>query len=120
MTLVIAHPGEETRIISLRRRDTGEILRRGATVETHSGQRYWFERVDGPETILVAPEGPHHVRRRRVRGFAGVELVVTTYAGTDGTPTYRGKCCDCGDEWVEDTEPAICPECHSLNVVELP
>lgn len=30
--------------------------------------------------------------------------------------TFYGRCLVCGDEWVERTPPAICPECHSLDV----
>lgn len=33
--------------------------------------------------------------------------------------SHYGRCLDCGDEWVERNEIAICPECHSLNVVEV-
>lgn len=36
-------------------------------------------------------------------------------------PDYRiGHCLDCDDEWRERTAPAVCPECHSLNVEEIP
>ena len=31
---------------------------------------------------------------------------------------HRGRCLECGDEWEEFDTIAICPECHSLNVVE--
>jgi Zn finger protein HypA/HybF involved in hydrogenase expression len=31
----------------------------------------------------------------------------------------QATCLDCGDEWVELEAPAICPECHSLNVEEV-
>jgi predicted amidophosphoribosyltransferase len=33
--------------------------------------------------------------------------------------SYAGRCNACGDEWRERTRPAICPECHSLDVVEV-
>jgi len=31
---------------------------------------------------------------------------------------HHGKCLDCGDDWIEDEVPTICPECHSVNVIE--
>jgi hypothetical protein len=31
---------------------------------------------------------------------------------------YFGRCLACGDEWTERTPPAVCPECHSLDVVD--
>ena len=34
-------------------------------------------------------------------------------------PRYFGRCRACGDEWTERTPPAICPECHSLDVVDV-
>lgn len=52
-------------------------------------------------------------------------VVASFYGGDSQTPeneeerTFKGRCLNCGDEWVELTAPAICPECHSLDVLDV-
>lgn len=30
----------------------------------------------------------------------------------------HGRCLECGDEWTEDDEITVCPECGSLDVID--
>ena len=61
-------------------------------------------------------------RSRHDRVLSGVAGELAYGVGAVALPeerTYRGRCNSCGDTWLERDTPAICPECHSLDVIEV-